>query len=152
MPENGTYNAMYNPKLEEYLLSNPADVLPEFLVQYKYVSKERGSTPQGGPGRGPHQDGCIINTDLTVPVAPQNAIVGVPRAEFIAAANSVPQPSSVKELVQGVSAPLVPNDHGRPLSSRSRARLIGWVDVGAVAHGWLFLTHVWCSGAPQQTS
>ena len=30
MPENGTYNAMYNPKLEEYLLSNPADVLPEF--------------------------------------------------------------------------------------------------------------------------
>lgn len=27
---------MYNPKQEEYLLTEPRDVLPEFIVQYKY--------------------------------------------------------------------------------------------------------------------
>lgn len=35
LPSSGSYSAMYSPKLEEYLLTNPADVLPEFLVQVR---------------------------------------------------------------------------------------------------------------------
>ena len=163
MPSNGSYNAMYNPTLEEYLLTNPADVLPEFLVQvglrlwarlraapktsadvlvppsagthaarawpsqYKYV---RSAAPRSAPSGSKQPGSCIISTDLTVATAPDNATVGVPRAEHIAASSDVPRPASVGELLSSISAPLVPSDGGRPLSSRSRARLVGCVRLG----------------------
>ena len=80
--------------------------------QYKYV---RSAAPRSAPS-GPKQPGsCIISTDLTVATAPDNATVGVPRAEHIAASSDVPRPASVGELLNSISAPLVPSDGGRPL-------------------------------------
>ena len=39
---SGSFDSMYNPLQEEYLLVTPQNVLPEFLVQYKYLRRRDG--------------------------------------------------------------------------------------------------------------
>lgn len=126
MPENSSYSAMYNPKQEEYLLTSARDVLPEFLVQYKYINKARQADAAARldiSGRAPTRTGpTIVATDLTVAEAPVTDEVGVGRAVQIVEAHR--GNSSLSALMRSISSsPLVPTDHGRPPSSRSRARL-----------------------------
>lgn len=145
-PEGG-YNAIYNPKLEEYLILNPRDVLPEFLVQYKYVNDSRvGAVASDASGRNPPVSKApppsddqpsappgrewIVATDLSVPTVEGGAGVERTARAMAAAATSDGGGLPRSELASVSASPVVFD--GTSAGKSASSRKFDWTCVTAV--------------------
>ena len=67
---NLAFDSMFNPAQEEYLIIHPQNVLPEFLVQYKYIRKDASDDAAGSAGGG---GGAGAATSTQTPPATKDA-------------------------------------------------------------------------------
>ncbi len=112
------------------MLTDPADALPEFLVQYKYVRTANAASAAAPASIAP-ADSWLVNCDLSTPLA-NSGDAGVGRAAEIVATNDAEEGSgSIPLVVKSISmSPLVPDIQSGLAPTSSRSKLVRTNEAG----------------------